>query len=669
MEGRKLCTILDKAGIIEKNTFFTEIGTIDIPWPSRRINMGPWEKMFHNISTFLVGHHFCEYPDFLIFDKDVDGAPDKSISAFIAKYLEEHDLAHFYALNRVCFDLIENLVGLIDIAGEDLSIDFEDTIAENVELCPEIRSIINENALIHELHKVAETKHTSKERCEIPPNMYALGQLSYELHKTIENGSWQMEEKAHAYLCSLTIGNYKHFDYESFVYQLSRGIDCEDTIDNFIPYLQEEAKSRNYHCDYQIWYEAEVLRLIQWAEIGNLNEYVKEFCNNISFVNQFSSILKDCPEGKILNYMSFFLRPPFALLRSDLALQLLNTKLKKYIYVCQKFLQDDIEHAKSLFDNVTCHQFKLTISACYVFGAYRLGIDQFDLNTVKNSTSYLQAYQYSDASFAPSEYRPYYNCLLCSMVIHALWISKAFGWKRTVRRTLKFLGKQQDSYGVWYDGEFINNGYLTGLILDTFELLAEKPTITFTLPHPNIKGEETPTSSEQPKLHKIVNHIEIGTIQNIFGKMPQSGSSPKKKKTKKSKVVDAARESKFREWKNCGDACLVFNSKERIIFYYKEKDYDLRLRHSGPVYELIRELAWGECKRDDLFANKKISFTKKGTRRVLSDVFRRTNELLNLKVRLVAMKHNIADVPENIKFVGFDKIKKTYRFYMKTESE
>ena len=256
------------------------------------------------------------------------------------------------------------------------------------------------------------------------------------------------------------------------------------------------------------------------------------------------------------------------------------------------------------------------------------------------------------------------------MIAHALWISEAFGWERSVRRALKNIQDKQDVYGTWYEVKFDNTGYLTGLILDSFELIKDDPMLTFSIPDYKKQPEKIAPDKNQSEIQKIVNHINIETLQNIFG-------STKSKRTKKSissnsgtlnKNSSKSKARKYQEWINCEDACLIFNNK-RIIFHYQGIDMDLCLRHSGPVYEMIMELMQGECPRSVLLNNERLMISSKGKKRTLADILRRTNEHLNAKVASLSEKKGISGVPDNIKFVGYDKSNQIYRFYIRIEHE
>jgi len=159
--------------------------------------------------------------------------------------------------------------------------------------------------------------------------------------------------------------------------------------------------------------------------------------------------------------------------------------------------------------------------------------------------------------------------------------------------------------------------------------------------------------------------LQSRNIYNIFGNTFQSGSVKPKKPQKKAQASKAeGKRDKHREWKDRGDACLLFTEDNRIKFHYQDEETDLCLKHSGPVYEFLMELKDGECPRDVLETNEKIGLTRKGTKRSFTDVTRRTNEHLNDKVAAKVKTKGFADIPDNIKFVGYDEQKKVYRFYI-----
>ena len=451
----------------------------------------------------------------------------ESLNNFLQDYYNKYDLAHLYALNKALYEIIEvTSCRVIDGYHMDESEDyFRQLVESELGYCDEISNIINLDELIHELWEVAEDKHWSSDgRIETPKNMHILGDLSFHIQKRIENGPWELQEKTHAYMCSLTIGNYKRFDYESFTYQLSRGIECEETINNFIPYLQEDASGIGFSDAIQHSYRAKVLRFIQWAEIGNIGEHVKSFCNSITIVHPKI-------ENGLDNYLWDALDTPFGLFRSDFALGYLNKKLTEYLLSCQFWLQNiskidsynkellHIDYDKEL------HLVKMVISASYLFGAYRMGADKFDKSVLEDSASYLQTYQLPDTTFIDVNSISF-NCIeLNAMIVHALWISEAHGWKRSIQRIYDWIIKQSDPYGVWYHIDFGGRCYMTGLVLDTLELIKGGDKITFSLPSHKIKPGDVISSNNQQKLNTTLSNINIKTIQNILGNILQSSSA------------------------------------------------------------------------------------------------------------------------------------------------
>ena len=353
-----------------------------------------------------------------------------------------------------------------------------------------------------------------------------------------------MRKLTHAYMCSLTLGNYRRFDYEAFTYQISREIQCDDAINNFIPYLQKEASGRGDILMQRYCYEAEVLRLIQWAEIGNISEYVRDFCKTIT-INHPQSVGNDFHDT-----VWKYIKTPFALFRSDLALNYLKDQLSKYLFACQVWLQNTSQR-NEYSDDPVFHVAKMAISAIYLFGAYRLNVNDYDKDLLANAASYLQTHQLPDSSFIIEANHLWVSLELNAMVIHSLWISEAFGWKRTNQRAFDWIIDQLDIYGVWYEFRFCKTGYLTGLLLDVIELIEEGENVTFSIPQNKKKKSET--TAHHSKGPSVVNLIVKGDINNIFGNTIQYGSSKSKSKNKnklESKTNDdMAKSAGFVEWK------------------------------------------------------------------------------------------------------------------------
>ncbi len=531
--------------------------------------MDIWNKMFEGIQNQWGPCSLPIYPKVFDINRMLEQSHSQSLLSFIKEYLIKHDnLSYLYALNAACMEVIEESVRQIEYTGEESSQDLENIVAINLEPFPEIVSIIDIEALKKEISEVAEDNHWSDEGLVTPLNMCILGQLSYHIQKTLENSECNPLDKAHAYMCSLTIGNYRRFDYESFTYQLSRKVELNETINNFIPYLQQEASNRESLYAVRNWYEAEVLRLIQWTDIGNIGEQVKEFCNSIQ-INHPTPINSDFDES-VWKYLNV----PFALFRSDFALRSLHDKLVKYLYACQLWLQNcPLEAPEGTTDLL--HLSKMMISAIYLFGVYRLGINEYDNATIEDAGSYLQTYQLPDAAFFHESF-PYFNYLeLNAMAAHALWISEAHGWKRSVQRICDWIIGELDIYGVWYPVRFDQTGYTTCLMLDTIELLEENSRITFDIPAHKKKTKcISDSSAEHSIIYNVVNNISIETMQNIFGETKATKTKKKSKRETSKQSQDSEDTSqKYTKWKDRDQATILLDySKNTLVIYFVHKD-------------------------------------------------------------------------------------------------
>ena len=154
-----------------------------------------------------------------------------------------------------------------------------------------------------------------------------------------------------------------------------------------------------------------------------------------------------------------------------------------------------------------------------------------------------------------------------------------------------------------------------------------------------------------------------GDVYNIFGNTLQSGTTKLKKKNPKiSKKTGVAKESKFNEWKKCGDACFIYTNNDRIKFRYNEKINDLKLGHKSRYYNLMIYLHDNELTPSQIKEMPKICPTPKTKP---SEVVRQANEALNKKITMLGY----IGLPENIKFIGLDKSSNKYRFYILTENE
>ena len=206
--------------------------------------MDIWNAISAEIGSPVGPCGICSNPYVLHLNRTLRHEKSKSITIFLDEYLSKYDLAHLYALNAACFAVIESTVPLIILDIYESEDDFREIVESELSYFSEIKSIVNVQELIHELWQVANGEYWSDGKLNTPENMKKLGRLSFDLQKWIENSSWDFSEMTHAYMCSLTLGNYRRFDYESFTYQISREIQCDDAINNFIPYLQKDASGR-----------------------------------------------------------------------------------------------------------------------------------------------------------------------------------------------------------------------------------------------------------------------------------------------------------------------------------------------------------------------------------------------------------------------------------------
>lgn len=398
-----------------------------------------------NLQEYLLS----DRPSSFRLNKAIDLASNEHIISFVSQYIKERGLASSYALNRSCFKIIDRSVVLILQSKETSLQDLNETVKRHFESFPETQQIIDEKSLFQEMKDAAEGKKWSGDHLITPPNMSALGQLTHQLQRSIEDGYWEMNEKADAFMCSLTLGDYKDFDYESFIYQLSRGIECEDTINNFIPYLQKEAKYRAsrysgmskdfmnvLNLDHMIhYYEAEVLRLIQWAKIGNIDDMVQVFCGEMTFRHPIQYSNLDSSKSNFYPLFLSYMTHPYCLLRSDMAINKLYTKLLEYVHQCQDRLCENLGYGKK---NDILEYNNISTAAFYLFGAYRLGIDRFDSSVIEQSMSFLQVNQLENGSFLSFEKYGNLSHEVNAIIAHALWISETFGWERSLRRLTNY---------------------------------------------------------------------------------------------------------------------------------------------------------------------------------------------------------------------------------------
>jgi len=158
--------------------------------------MDIWSKMFEEIKhDEILG---VQYPTSFLLNRNISYKHNEKISTFIFDYNKNKDLTHLYALNRACYNIIDNSVKLLNKAKDNFPKELDDLVTLNLDSFPEIDSIIHQKRLMQELYRIAEQVKNTDDSFTLPSSMYTLGQLSFEIQKFIENGSWSMEEKAHS---------------------------------------------------------------------------------------------------------------------------------------------------------------------------------------------------------------------------------------------------------------------------------------------------------------------------------------------------------------------------------------------------------------------------------------------------------------------------------------
>ncbi|MBN2285971.1 MAG: hypothetical protein JXI43_05950, partial [Tissierellales bacterium] len=216
------------------------------------------------------------------------------------------------------------------------------------------------------------------------------------------------------------------------------------------------------------------------------------------------------------NFCSLFLSyvtHPYCLLRSDVAINKLYAKLLEYVHQCQDRLCENLGYGEMN----DFHEYNnISTAAFYLFGAYRLGVDRFDSSVLEQSMSFLKVNQLENGSFLSLEKYGKLSHEVNAIIAHVLWISETFGWERSLRRLTKYFLKTQDKYVFWSFTGLAQTGYLTGLILDTFELTKDNPRITFDIPEHKRKKNTTSVTKENYSFQQLINSIDPEIVQNII---------------------------------------------------------------------------------------------------------------------------------------------------------
>ena len=297
------------------------------------------------------------------------------------------------------------------------------------------------------------------------------------------------QKKAERFLKSCLKDNSRNSE-EAAVYFLSRDKKDEavsNAVSASIKRWRNDDTSWKDKTIYNATRAASILRLMQWEEIGAFKELRDNIFQNLDMPNNHDFLT--CHRS---NNSAFF-PLVFPLFTSDIAIREMSSRLNGLIYQWQDLLTQVFNKGgicwPHMDDDLPVEQILSTLTAAFVFGAYRLHVSTIDESILSQSVQYLMDNQSDSGLWGDSGSEPgSEHTVLAAMGIHALFAANPFGAKRCMENAGEWLLRHQQSNGSWYHLGNPERGYevhATVLAMDAIDISHQQdtshPQVTFTI--------------------------------------------------------------------------------------------------------------------------------------------------------------------------------------------
>jgi len=173
---------------------------------------------------------------------------------------------------------------------------------------------------------------------------------------------------------------------------------------------------------------------------------------------------------------------------SDIGIQLLNKKLKSTLFYLGEIIEDGFEQfiinkqlRHAVRYNPPMEQRECMIAASYVFGRYRLQMDNKNNPVFTKAIEILIEKQASDGSWWEGVSSGG-NIILTAAILQSLVLTMPFGAERHIKKAKNYLIKMQNSDGGWPEARHKDAVYTTVFVLDALELANGGVQVTYSLP-------------------------------------------------------------------------------------------------------------------------------------------------------------------------------------------
>jgi len=348
--------------------------------------------------------------------------------------------------------------------------------------------------------------------------------------------------KVDALLGSFSEGYADYGEEEALVYLISRGRECRKACQElFARWKVDEAMVRQAkdRSAWRFWpvgvqdpglLDPCMLRAADWIKVAGFKRYWDQIAQSATF---------NVPRGQ-----SDF-RIPFDFFRSELAIELMKKDLVKWLTRAWVWLDELLTDSYPDEEAEIRSQSNASVAAAFVFGCARLPGSVRDRSAVGRACEFLLGLQRNGPWGIDDrgEFRP--STSLTAMAMHALSLARPDGWENAVALASDWLLTRQLAYGPWTAEGGIGDLHLTVLVLDALALASSETQVTFRIAEPRKVGRRNkPMGEPQPA---------------------------------------------FAVWRDPGDACFIVK-ENRILFHYKGRIRDLRLKSGSRAHRLLKAL-------------------------------------------------------------------------------
>jgi hypothetical protein len=340
-------------------------------------------------------------------------------------------------------------------------------------------------------------------------------------------GQPEWKNKAEEYLRSFADPTSESLNIEAVVFFLSRGNQCEDSIEKIIrEWRAEIQKSKDV-------YHPSIWRLMDWANTVELQGYLDKQL----IYRRFKAALH-CH----LRCVDFY--APLFLFRSDYGLRFIERKLDIMLIDLEDYIFPSHFRTHS-GEPIHNEHDKIFACASLVFACERYPSNNIPKESIETAVKYLIDSQKAEGNwYQANNNLKARSILITAAAIHALALANPNGVERMLKRGHKWLLSQQNPDGSWSNTENWSPVYSTVFVLDALELAEGGKQVTFKVTEQEPTVEKNGVSKQGSTHHISPQTVNIQvTHAELEDALSKVGSQGLLKKDKAEKISESEKKA------------------------------------------------------------------------------------------------------------------------------